>query len=51
MKIELLPSASTSQTTSNVLTKFRIQILLLAFSSEYSMNISPEHSYNFHSEL
>ena len=39
MKTELLPSASTAQTTSNVLTKFRIQMIHLAFSSEHSMNI------------
>ena len=39
MKTELLPSVSTAQTTSNVLTKFRIQMIHLAFSSECSMNI------------
>ena len=39
MKTELLPSASTAQTTFNVLTKFKIQMIHLAFSSEHSMNI------------
>ena len=39
MKTELLPSASTEQTVSNVLTKFRIQMIHLAFSSEHSTNI------------
>ena len=35
----MLPSASTAQTTSNVQTTFRIQMIHLAFSSEHSMNI------------
>ena len=39
MKTELLPSDSTAQTTSTVLTKFIIQMIHLAFSSEHSMNI------------
>ena len=39
MKTELLLSASTAQPISNVLTKFRIQMVHLAFSSDYSMNI------------
>ena len=39
MKFELLPSASTAQATTNALTKFRIQMIHLAFSSEHSMNI------------
>ena len=39
MKSELLPSASTAQATSNVLTKFRIQMIHLAFSYEHFMNI------------
>ena len=39
MKTELLPSASTAQTTSNVLATFRIQMVHLAFSIDHSMNI------------
>ena len=39
MKTELLPSASTAQTTSNILTTFWIQMIHLAFSSEHSMSI------------
>ena len=38
-KTELLLSASNAQTTSNVQTTFRIQIVHLAFSFEHSMNI------------